>query len=184
MTHVRRREREKFSEEELRALHNWLEAAYGDPPGSWLSTHWDDLGPGPHFLIEGPDGETLSHACVVWVPVTVGRVPLNAGYLEDVATRADVRGQGLGTAITKAAQELIEAEADIGLLSTGSQPFYERLGWVTWRGPPAVVEEDGSLTPTPEEDGNIMALILPRTPNGVTIDAPIVRPRRDAREAW
>src|SRR5438045_2437137 len=105
MNDVRRREREDFSERELRGLTRWLEEAYGDEPGSWPEHHWEELGPGPHFLIEGPDGELLAHACVVWVPVTIGGTQLRSGYLEDVATRADLRGQGLGSIVTKVAQE-------------------------------------------------------------------------------
>jgi aminoglycoside 2'-N-acetyltransferase I len=179
---VRVRDRSDLSPEELQELGRWLELAYDDGP--WRAEHWDDLGPGPHIVAEDDDGELLAHACVAWVPIDVGGRSLATGYLEDVATRADVRGRGLGSAVVAAAAPLIGADAAIGFLATGSQPFYERLGWVRWRGPSAVREPDGTVTPTPEEDDAIMAMRFPHTPSWVDVTQPIVRPRRDPEEAW
>ncbi|MFL5766858.1 MAG: GNAT family N-acetyltransferase [Actinomycetota bacterium] len=179
---MRVRRREEFSEGELRDLKRWLEDAFGEGP--WRAEFWSELGPGPHFLIEDDDGDLLAHACIASVPVTVGETPLDAGYLEVVATRADVRGGGLGSAVVEAASRMISEENEIGFLGTGSFAFYERLGWVRWKGPSAVTERDGSTTPTPEDDENIMALFVPRTPSSVSVTDPIVRPRRDPDEAW
>jgi aminoglycoside 2'-N-acetyltransferase I len=183
MTEVRIRPRSSFSGDELETLLRWLEQAYDEPLGSWHSEHWDDLGPGPHLTVER-DGQLLAHACLAWVPVKIGGERVVAGYVEDVATRADVRGRGFATALLQAARPLIEEEAQLGLLSTGSPGFYERLGWVHWRGPTSVAEVDGTVTPTPEEDEWIMALLLPTTPPSVRPGLPIVRPRRDAIEPW
>ncbi len=178
---VRVRDRSSYTADELVELRAWLEDAYDDGP--WRAEHWDEIGPGPHVVAEGDDGSLLAHACVAWVPVTIGETTLPMGYLEDVATRADVRGRGYGTTVVTAAHPLIEAGAAIGFLATGSHPFYERLGWVTWRGPSSVFEADGSRTPTPEEDGSLMALRFPHTPD-LSLDLPVARPRRDPEEAW
>jgi aminoglycoside 2'-N-acetyltransferase I len=177
------RPRSSFTPDELETLSRWLERAYDEPPHSWPAEHWEALGPVPHLTVER-DGELLAHACIAWVPVDVAGERVLAGYVEDVATRADVRGRGLATALMRAARPLIEDGAALGLLATGSLGFYERLGWVRWRGPTAVVEADGSVTPTPEEDEWIMALLLPNTPPSVRPGLPIVRPRRDAIEPW
>jgi GNAT superfamily N-acetyltransferase len=126
MHHVRLRPRASFTPDELEQLTRWLEVAYDDPPGDWRGEHWDDLSPGPHFVIEQPNGDLLAHACIAWVTVQIGATSLRAGYLEDVATRADARGRGLGSTVVAAAQSVIEAQADIGLLATGSRRFYER----------------------------------------------------------
>ena len=40
MPTVQRLEREAFSEQELRDLTSWLEAAYADPAGSWRDEMW------------------------------------------------------------------------------------------------------------------------------------------------
>jgi aminoglycoside 2'-N-acetyltransferase I len=178
---LRVRDRSSFSPTELHELRAWLETAYDDGP--WRPEHWEEIGPGPHVVAEDDDGSLLAHACVAWVPLTVGETTLRAGYLEDVATRADVRGRGYGTAVVSATHPLIRAEAEIGFLATGSQPFYERLGWMTWWGPSSVTEPDGTRTPTPAEDGYLMALRFPETP-AVSTDMPISRPRRDPDEAW
>jgi aminoglycoside 2'-N-acetyltransferase I len=179
---VRVRDRNDYTPAELDELRRWLEQAYGEGP--WRPEHWDDLGPGPHVVAESDEGDLLAHACVAWVPVTIGDTTVPAGYLEDVATRADVRGRGYGTAVVEAAAPLIEAGAQIGFLATGSQPFYERLGWVRWQGPSSVREHDGSVTQTPDEDGYIMALRFVHTPAWVSVHQPIERPRRDPDEAW
>jgi aminoglycoside 2'-N-acetyltransferase I len=178
---VRVRDRSSYGPSELDELRAWLEDAYDDGP--WRDEHWDEIGPGPHVVAEDDDGSLLAHACVAWVPITIGETTLPAGYLEDVATRADVRGRGYGTAVVTATHPLIRAEAAIGFLATGSQPFYERLGWVTWRGPSSVIEPDGSRTRTLEEDGYLMALRFPDTPD-LSVDLPVTRPRRDPEEAW
>lgn len=181
MREVRIVERDALSREELDALIAWLERAFDEGP--WRREHWTDLGPGPHAMIHD-DGQLLAHACVVWVPVDVGGTTLRAGYLDDVATRADVRGRGLGTAVVTAAQREIAQRAEIGFLATGEHGFYARLGWIRWTGPTSVVEPDGAVTRTEEEDDAIMALRVPRTPAWVRPDLPIRRPRRDPIEAW
>jgi aminoglycoside 2'-N-acetyltransferase I len=183
MPEVTIRPRDTFEEQALARLRTWLEVAYADPPGSWRAEHWDDLGPGPHLTIEDDHG-LAAHACIAWVDVLAGDRRLRAGYLEDVATRADRRGEGLGTAVVAAAAPLLEADAELGLLATGSLAFYERLGWVPWTGQLSVSEADGTITPTHEEEGYVMALFLPRTPPWVRVDLPLRRPRRDPEEAW
>jgi GNAT superfamily N-acetyltransferase len=180
---VRIRDRASYTADDLDALLRWLERAYGEPEGSWRTQHWDDLGPGPHLVIEH-GGELLAHACLAWVQVEVRSGSLLVGYVEDVATRADVRGRGYATALVRAARPLIEAHAQLGLLSTGSPRFYERLGWLRWSGSTSVLEPDGRITPTPEEDDSIMGLLVAGTPDGITTDVPLRRPRRDPGEPW
>src|ERR1044072_3398012 len=80
------RHREEYSQGELGELRRWLEQAYDDEP--WRPEHWDDLGPGPHVVAEGDEGDLLAHACVAWVPVTIGDTTVPAGALEDGGTRA------------------------------------------------------------------------------------------------
>jgi aminoglycoside 2'-N-acetyltransferase I len=177
-------QREALSVDDLAGLLAWLEEAYGDPIGSWRRETWTDVGPGPHFMVHDTTGELLAHACIDWVSVTIGERTLGAGCLEAVATRTDVRGKGLGSMVAEAAGREIEAHTEIGILGTGSIPFYERLGWIRWTGPTSVTEPDGSITRTAEEDGAIMALMLPQTPAWVRPDLPIRRPRRDPEEPW
>ncbi|HYJ61341.1 MAG TPA: GNAT family N-acetyltransferase [Actinomycetota bacterium] len=181
MPDVRIVEREDLSSNELDDILAWLEVAFDDGP--WRPEHWQDIGAGPHFMIDDEHG-LAAHLCLVPISVQAGDVDLRAIYVEDVATRADRRGQGLGTALLRAAAPTIERESELGLLATGSHGFYARLGWVPWRGPLSVTEADGSTTRTTEEDGDVLALFVPGTPAGISPDLPLVRPRRDPEEAW
>ena len=181
---IRVAQREELSVDDLADLLAWLEEAYGDPIGPWRRETWTDIGPGPHFMIHDAADELLAHACIDWVSVTIGDRTVGAGYLEAVATRADARGRGLGSRLVEAADIEIKAHAEIGILATGSVPFYERLGWIPWTGPTSVAEPDGSITRTAEGDGAIMALVLPQTPAWVRPGLPIRRPRRAPDEPW
>lgn len=58
----------------------------------------------------------------------------------------------------------IAANYELGVLGTGSQAFYERLGWFIWRGP-SFVRTDRGDEPTPDEDGYILTLRTPATPD-------------------
>jgi aminoglycoside 2'-N-acetyltransferase I len=177
------RDRAGFSTDELRTLGRWLAVAFDEPADAYRPETWEELAPGPHLLIEH-DGALLAHACLTPVPIEAGGWTLRSWYVELVATRADVRGRGYGTTIMRAAAPLIEANSQLGLLSTGTQGFYERLAWIRWTGPTSVTEADGTVTPTPEEDDSIMALFVPGTPAEITPDLLIRRSRRDPFEAW
>ena len=61
----------------------------------------------------------------------------------------------------------------LGLLGTGSHHFYERLGWQTWRGPSSVRGKKEGETPTPDDDGYLMALRTGSSPPDLDPDAPI-----------
>ena len=50
-----------------------------------------------------------------------------------------------------------------GALGTGVQGFYERLGWIIWRGPTLVRTETGPQ-PTPDDDGYVIVLPTPAIP--------------------
>jgi aminoglycoside 2'-N-acetyltransferase I len=96
--------------------------------------------------------------------IRVGGRALRTGYVEAVATEPARQRQGIGTALMSHVNEFIAAKYEFGVLGTGSQAFYERLGWVIWRGPSFVRTDDGD-DPTPDEDGYILALRTPATPD-------------------
>ena len=104
--------------------------------------------------------------------IRVGGTPLRTGYVEAVATDPSRQGHGIGTALMREVnQHLAEGGYELGALGTGSQGFYERLGWSIWRGPSSVRTADGEH-PTPEEDGYILVLRTAATP-ALDPDAPI-----------
>jgi aminoglycoside 2'-N-acetyltransferase I len=59
--------------------------------------------------------------------------------------------------------DVIRTGFELGALGTGVHAFYERLGWITWRGPASVRTETGIIR-TPDEDGYILVLPTPTSP--------------------
>ena len=122
---------------------------------------------GTHFLLEDDDAHghrrIVGHASVVERDIHVGGRPLHTGYVEAVAIEPASQRQGLGSRLMAVVNEHVDAGFELGVLGTGIQPFYERLGWAIWPGHAFVRTEAGDR-PTPDEDGYIMVRRTPRTP--------------------
>jgi aminoglycoside 2'-N-acetyltransferase I len=160
---VRRVTSQGISSGEITQLRALMAAAFADDErGGFSEEDWQHALGGMHFLIERA-GRIVSHAAVVERDIRVGDVPLRTGYVEAVATDPAFQRRGLGAAVMTAVNSYIGANFELGALGTGSQPFYERLGWRVWQGPSLVRMPDGDR-PTPDEDGYIMVLATPRTP--------------------
>ena len=115
-----------------------------------------------HFVLE-LDGEIVTHASVVERELYVDDRPIRTGYVEAVATTPQHQGSGFGTTVMRDVAAYIEDRFELGALGTGSQGFYERLGWRTWTGPSSVRTPDGDRR-TPDEDGYILVLSTPTSP--------------------
>jgi hypothetical protein len=116
---------------------------------------------GRHVLLHcGP--ELVSHALVTtrWLQQPGTRM-LTTAYVDAVSTHPAHQGRRHGTAVMTRFAESID-DHDIGCLQTDRAGFYERLGWMLWRGPLAGRDED-ALVPTPDQTG-VMVLPTPRTP--------------------
>ena len=149
---------------EIDAIRALLWAAF--PPGDegFTEHDWEHGLGGLHVLLESvPDGRIVAHAAVVERELHVGGRPLQTGYVEAVATDPDRQAQGFGTALMRDVGRSILETYQLGALGTGRHRFYERLGWRVWRGPTYVRLPDGDRR-TPDEDGDILVLLTPRTP--------------------
>lgn len=147
------------------------EAAFREP----FAPVWERIGHGIHAFIEA-DGRALAHAMVIDRRLYIGHEPdlaLDVGYVENVATQPDLRGQGHGTRVMREIGRIITDEYVLGALATGSNPFYARLGWETWLGPTAVRMPDGERARSAGEDGDVMVLRTPRTPADLDLSGPI-----------
>ena len=89
------------------------------------------------------DGEIVAHAAVVERELWMDDRPLRTGYVEAVATTPERQGQGLGSLVMGEVNAIVRDGFELGALGTGSNGFYERLGWVTWLGPTFVRTADG-----------------------------------------
>jgi aminoglycoside 2'-N-acetyltransferase I len=149
--------------DELTALRAMLVAAFGtDPENALRDEDWEHALGGIHVLAE--DGDAIvGHAAVVERRIEIAGRPIRTGYVEAVATAPDRQLTGLGSLVMGEVGRIIGDEYELGMLGTGVQPFYERLGWRIWRGPSAVRTASGEV-PSPDEDGYLMVLRTPSTP--------------------
>jgi aminoglycoside 2'-N-acetyltransferase I len=152
----------------LRDLRATLDAAF---EGRFSEDDWQHALGGIHAWL-GEDGRIISHASVVERSLVCSGVQLRAGYVEAVATVAERRREGHGSAVMRRIGDIIQQHFGVGVLSTGAPAFYERLGWECWRGP-TYVSAPGGLERTPEDDGGVMILRTPRSAN-LDLEAAIV----------
>lgn len=131
-------------------------------PDDFGDDDWDHALGGIHFVLER-DGQIVSHASVVERELRADAIPVRTGYVEAVATDPAVQGQGVGSRVMDDVAGYIRERFELGALGTGAFHFYERLGWIRWRGPTFVRTLDGPVR-TPDEDGNILILLTPSSP--------------------
>jgi aminoglycoside 2'-N-acetyltransferase I len=143
----------------LRAL---LLTAFPAGEEGFTEEDWEHALGGTHFVLEEA-GVIVSHASVVERELHISDRPVRSGYVEAVATAPGSQGSGLGTAVMRDVTAHIRDEFELGALGTGLHGFYERLGWLTWRGPTSVRTDQGEQR-TPDDDGFIMVLRTATTP--------------------
>jgi aminoglycoside 2'-N-acetyltransferase I len=147
-----------------------LAAFAGDEHGGFTDEDWQHAIGGTHFLVE-VDGQIVSHASVVERELHVAGRPLRTGYVEAVATAPGAQRRGYGSGVMREVNEHIARHFELGALGTGSQGFYQRLGWQIWRGP-TYVRAAGGDERTADEDGYILVYTTPSTPP-LDLDEPI-----------
>src|SRR5712691_3859814 len=108
----------------------WFEAGIIDPPypesiGFVARTGY------PHA------GERIvSHVEMLDMPLRCGEVILHTGAVGGVVTLPEWRRRGLASALMeRVIAEMAARQMPLSLLLTGSQAFYERLGWTDWPPP-------------------------------------------------
>jgi aminoglycoside 2'-N-acetyltransferase I len=145
---------------DLRAIRLLMGAAFGD---RFSEEDWTHATGGTHFFVRNSGGSVVSHASVVGRRLESSGAQLNTGYVEAVATQPEFQRKGLGTAVMLRVAEFLQEHFDLGALSSGKPAFYERLGWITWRGP-TWCREEGHLARTADEDGGVLVLPTRRSP--------------------
>jgi aminoglycoside 2'-N-acetyltransferase I len=168
---VRRTTTQELTGKEIGDLRALLTAAFErDEHGGFSEDDWRNALGGMHFVLE-IDGNIVAHASVVKRELHVAGQPIGTGYVEAVATAPAQQRTGLGTALMREVNTYVQENFELGALGTGSQAFYERLGWQIWRGPSFVRTPRGT-DPTPDEDGYILVLPTPSSPP-LDLTAPI-----------
>lgn len=170
MTTVRRVRTEELAPEELTAIRDLLWTAFAeDPEGGFEEDDWNHALGGIHFVLE-EDGAIVTHASVVERELQVDGLPLATGYVEAVATDPARQGEGHGSAVMRDVAGHIDRSFQLGALG-GDPAFYERLGWIRWRGP-TFVRTAKELERTAPDDGAVLVRLTPDTPD-LDLSAPI-----------
>ncbi len=167
---VRRVGTTELTASEIRRTRELLWAAFASDDDGFTEDDWQHATGGVHFLLE-LDARIVGHAAVVERELHVAGRPVRTGYVEAVATHPDLQGKGLGTRLMLDVTAYVRQGFELGALGTGRHRFYERLGWVRWRGPSSVRAEEG-IRATPDEDGYILVLPTPSSPE-LDLTAPI-----------
>jgi aminoglycoside 2'-N-acetyltransferase I len=153
----------ELGEADALAIRDVLDAAFArDQHGGFTWDDWLHALGGVHFVLE-LDGEIVGHASVVERTLEIAGRPVRTGYVEAVAIVPRLQRSGLGTLLMEAVNAHVASTYDLGALGTGSQPFYQQVGWRIWAGPTGV-RIDGAVQPTPGEDGYILVLATPTSP--------------------
>jgi len=160
---LRRLPTDELTSAEIVAVRALMDAAFGPTPEDMFTDDdWQHALGGMHFVLDVA-GRVAAHASVVERPLHVGRQTLRTGYVEAVATLPELHGRGLGTLLMTDVGEFVSSRFQLGALGTGSQHFYERLGWQVWRGPLYVVRDERRER-TLEDEGGVMVLLTPSSP--------------------
>jgi aminoglycoside 2'-N-acetyltransferase I len=167
---VRRLSSADLRPDEVATLRELFGAAWGHDGDEFTDEDWGHAIGGLHFILEEGD-MFVAHASVVERKLHTSGHRLATGYVEAVATWPAHQGRGQGTALMREVNEYIDQTFQLGALATGSAAFYERLGWMAWKGPTSVRTESG-LVRTAEEDGNVLVRMTPTSPE-LDLSAPI-----------
>lgn len=167
---VRVMETSELSRDEQATLREMFDAAWGGEEDEFSDDDWVSATGGTHFLLE-IDGMIVSHASVVERVLETADSELLTGYVEAVATRPEHQRLGYATQVMEAVGSFIDERYELGALGTGLSDFYQRFGWMVWRGPTSVRTERGVIA-TPDEDGLVMIRRTPSTPE-IDLDASI-----------
>lgn len=117
-------------------------AAWSGRSIEWAAPEWS-------ALVRGPDGDVRSYAGALLRDAILDGRPVLVGGVGGVKTYPAARGRGLAAAVVgRAVAFFREAGADFALLvcETDLIPYYRRLGWAAFDGPP-LVQQRGETVP-------------------------------------
>jgi aminoglycoside 2'-N-acetyltransferase I len=170
VTVVRTLGTEELTAADAAALRALFHAAWSDGSDGFTEEDWEHALGGVHFILE-EGGAVVAHASVVERELHTGGQRLATGYVEAVATSQMHQRQGYGSTVMREVDGYIDRTFQLGALDTGRPAFFERLGWVAWRGP-TFVRTDSGLIRTSEEDGQVFVRLTPGSPE-LDLSAPI-----------
>lgn len=171
---------DSLTAEATSAIRALLWTAFGDGEDAMTEDDWQHALGGVHFVAQA-EGEIVAYSSVAERELEVDGLSIRSGYVEAVATAVAFQGKGIGSLLMQEVNAYIRERFQLGALGTDRHSFYERLGWLTWKGQTWVRTGDGPRR-SPEEDGYILVLPTPTSPE-LDLAAPIACGWR-AGDAW
>ncbi|MFF5315376.1 GNAT family N-acetyltransferase [Streptomyces massasporeus] len=140
-----------LSPAELDAVRGLLDAAF---EGDFGDEDWDHGLGGMHALVHDDSG-LAAHGAVVMRRVRHGGRWLRAGYVENVAVRADARRGGLGGRVMAELERVVDRAYDLGALSASDDGarLYTSRGWEPWTGRVHALSPREGIVRLPDEEG-------------------------------
>jgi len=129
---IKRVTSDELRQDEVVTLREMFGVAWGDGEDRFTDEDWEHALGGVHVVLE-VDGDIAAHASVVERELHTNGLDLT-GYVEAVATRPSLQRRGYGSAVMREVGEYIDWTFRLGALGTSRGAFYERLGWVAWKG--------------------------------------------------
>ncbi|MFJ7343777.1 GNAT family N-acetyltransferase [Streptomyces sp. NPDC101110] len=139
-----------LSPDELGAVRGLLHAAF---EGDFGDEDWDHGLGGMHALVHDRAG-LVAHGAVVMRRVRHRTRWLRAGYVENVAVRADARRTGLGGGVMAELERVVDRAYDLGALSASDEGarLYTSRGWRLWGGRVHALSPLDGIVRLPEEE--------------------------------
>lgn len=125
-----------------------LSVAFADEPVEAMRDFW----PQDSMHALAYDGDRLvAHAGYVVRTLYANDRPIETAYVEYVG--AEPRRRGFGRTVMRALEaEIQRREFTLAALGAGVPEFYDRLGWLLWRGPTGYRKADGAKVAMPPEE--------------------------------
>ncbi|MCM2387724.1 GNAT family N-acetyltransferase [Streptomyces albipurpureus] len=152
---VRTAHTHEFTPQELAAIHDLLDKAFG---GDFGDEDWDHSLGGVHTVLYDSDGAPVAHGSVIMRRVMHGGRSYRVGYVEGVAVRAELRRQGLGDLVMGVLEGVIGRAYDLGALSASDAgaALYRSRDWQLWRGRIEAIGPAGVVHLPDEEDSTFL----------------------------
>ncbi len=128
---------ERRTEADAEEVLELLVTVFDDTPRAWFEARvLDPPYPEGTGFVARAGGRIVSHVELLDLPLRYGEAVIHAGGVSNVATLPEWRRRGLASALMqRVVEEMAARQMPLSLLLTGSQAFYERLGWAEWTPP-------------------------------------------------
>lgn len=165
---VQQSDTDDLSPEDCAQIRSLMDASFG---ARFDEDDWQHALGGRHFFVRAAGEGIVSHASVVPRTLDTGGHRFATGYVEAVATHPRWQQKGLASRVLHEVARFIQAGFELGALSSGKADFYQKRGWMKWRGSTWCRNDDERRTRTADDDGGVFVMpVLDSPPIDLTAE--------------